>query len=142
MGPDLPPAIAAALARCERPSLVFDLAQIDANLAVIARAARSAEVTALFAAKSFPHPAVRALAAMHLAGFDAASPAEVCDACDAAGGHGAAWAGGGPAVLSVADPSGRAIAAAARWRGRLIVSCETAAQVASAPPSAEIAIRI
>lgn len=141
MRPDLPPAIAAALVRCERPSLVFDLAQIDANLAAIARAARSAEVTALFAAKSFPHPAVRALAVAHLAGFDAASPAEVgevCDACDAAG----ARPGGGTAVLSVADPSGCAVSAAARWRGRLIASCETAAQVAAAPPGAEIAIRI
>src|SRR5215470_12198665 len=128
MRPDLPPAIAAAVARCERPSLVFDLAQIDANLAAIARAARGAEVTALFAAKSFPHPAVRALAALHLAGFDAASPAEVGEAC-AAG----VRPGGGAAVLSVADPSGRAAAAAARWRGRLIVSCETAGQVAAAP---------
>lgn len=140
MRPDLPPAIAAALARCDRPSLVFDLAQIDANLAAIARAARAAEVTALFAAKSFPHPAVRALAAAHLAGFDAASPAEVgavCDTYDAG-----ARPGGGTAVLSVADPSGRAAAAATRWRGRLIASCETAAQVAAAPPGAEIAIRI
>jgi diaminopimelate decarboxylase len=140
MSPDLPPAIAAAVARCERPSLVFDLAQIDANLAAIARAARGAEATALFAAKSFPHPAVRALAAAHLAGFDAASPAEVgelCDACD--GGVGRA---GGPAVLSIADPSGRAAAAAAGWRGRLIVSCETAGQIVAAPPGAEIAIRI
>ncbi|HEX3762157.1 MAG TPA: hypothetical protein VHW23_25825 [Kofleriaceae bacterium] len=133
MRPDLPPAIAAALARCERPSLVFDLAQIDANLAAIARAARAAEVTALFAAKSFPHPAVRVLAAAHLAGFDTASPAEVRDACDACGTG---------RVLSIADPSGRAADAAAGWRGRLIVSCETAAQVASAPPGAEIAIRI
>jgi ornithine decarboxylase len=139
VSPDLPPAIAAALARCERPSLVFDLAQIDANLAAIARAARGAEVTALFAAKSFPHPAVRALAAAHLAGFDAASPAEVDEACDA---YGAGARPGGPAVLSVADPSGRAGAAAARWRGRLIASCETAAQVAAAPSGAEIAIRI
>jgi ornithine decarboxylase len=139
VSPDLPPAIAAALARCERPSLVFDLAQIDANLAAIARAARGAEVTALFAAKSFPHPAVRALAAAHLAGFDAASPVEVDQACDASG---AGPRPGGPAVLSVADPSGRAVAAASRWRGRLIASCETAAQVAAAPPGAEIAIRI
>lgn len=140
MRPDLPPAIAAALARCDRPSLVFDLAQIDANLAAIARAARGAEVTALFAAKSFPHPAVRALAAAHLAGFDAASPAEVAEVCDAY--DAGARPGGGTAVLSVADPSGRAVAAAARWRGRLIASCETAAQVAAAPPGAEIAIRI
>jgi len=134
--PDLPPAIAEALARCERPSLVFDLAQIDANLAAIARAARGAEVTALFAAKSFPHPAVRALAAAHLAGFDAASPAEVREVGDAAA------RAGGAAVLSIADPSGRAAAAAAGWRGRLIVSCETAGQVAAAPAGAEIAIRI
>src|SRR4051812_21972444 len=116
MRPDLPGAIAAAVERCERPSLVFDLAAIDANLAAVARAARAAGVTALFAAKSFPHPAVRALAAARLAGFDVASPAEIgeireiCDARDGAG------------VLSVADPSGRAIAEAAGWRGRLIVS--------------------
>lgn len=132
MRPDLPPAIAEALARCERPSLVFDLAQIDANLAAIARAARGAGATALFAAKSFPHPAVRALAAAHLAGFDAASPAEVRDACDACG----------RGVLSIADPSGRSAEAAAGWRGRLIVSCETAGQVEAAPRGAEIAIRI
>jgi len=79
---------------------------------------------------------VRALAAAHLAGFDAASPAEASEAGEAAGGM------RGPAVLSVADPSGRAVAAAAGWRGRLIVSCETAAQARAAPPGAEIAIRI
>lgn len=139
MAPDLPPAIAAAVARCERPSLVFDLARIDANLAAIARAARAAEVTALFAAKSFPHPAVRALAAAHLAGFDAASPAEVGEVCDACDGGARRDSG---AVLSIADPSGRAAAAVARWRGRLIVSCETAGQVVAAPSGAEIAIRI
>jgi ornithine decarboxylase len=130
---DLPAAIAAAIERCERPSLVFDLARIDANLSAIAAAARGAQVTALFAAKSFPAPAVRALAAGRLAGFDAASPAEVAEL--------AALAGPG-AVLSVADPSGRAIAAAASWRGRTIASCDTAAQVAAAPLGAEIAIRI
>src|SRR5262245_44289512 len=132
MRPDLPGAIAAALERCERPSLVFDLAAIDANLAAIAYAARGAEVMALFAAKSFPHPAVRALAAAHLAGFDVASPAEVAEVGEI----------GARGVLSIADPSGRAIAAAAGWRGRLIASCETVAQVDAAPPGAEIAIRI
>lgn len=115
---------------------MFDLARIDANLAAIARAAADAGVTALFAAKSFPHPAVRALAASHLAGFDVASPAEVSCVREVSGGT------RGPAVLSVADPSGRAVAAAAGWRGRLIVSCETVAQVDAAPPEAEIAIRI
>src|SRR5215510_5733113 len=133
MRPELPGSIAAAIERCERPSLVFDLAAIDANLAAIADAARAAEVTALFAAKSFPHPAVRALAAARLAGFDVASPAEVADVAEAAAERG---------VLSVADPSGRAIAAAASWRGRVIASCETVAQVDAAPPGAEIAIRI
>ncbi|HEY0989513.1 MAG TPA: hypothetical protein VGD80_20735, partial [Kofleriaceae bacterium] len=77
MRPDLPVAIAGAIERCRRPSLVFDVARIDGTLAAIAEAARAAGVTALFAAKSFPHPAVRALAAARLAGFDVASPAEV-----------------------------------------------------------------
>jgi diaminopimelate decarboxylase len=132
--PDLPAAIATAIERCEQPSLVFDLARIDANLATIAEAARGAGITALFAAKSFPHPAVRALAAARLAGFDVASPGEIKDAAEVAssGGH----------VLSVADPSGRATFAAAGWRGRLVVGCETIAQVHAAPPHAEIAIRL
>jgi len=132
--PDLPAAIATAIERCERPSLVFDLARIDANLAAIAGAARAAGITALFAAKSFPHPAVRALAAARLAGFDVASPGEIADVV------GVAALGG--RTLSVADPSGRAIAAVAGWRGRLMVSCETVAQVDAAPPHAEIAIRM
>ena len=123
-----------AIERCAGPSLVFDLARIDANLAAIAAAAREAGVTALFAAKSFPHPAVQALAAAHLAGFDVASPGEVAVA--------AAIAPAGQRILSVADPSGRATAAAGAWRGRLVVSCETVAQVHAAPPHAEIAIRL
>lgn len=139
MRSDLPAAIAAVLARCDRPTLVFDLARIDANLAAVAAAARCAAVTALFAAKSFPHPAVRALAARHLAGFDAASPAEVAEVAEVAQ---AGAAAGQATVLSVADPTGRAIAAAAGWRGRLIVGCETVDQVQAAPPGAEIAIRI
>lgn len=136
MQSQLPSAIAAAIERCERPTLVFDLAGIDANLRAIAAAASSAGVTALFAAKSFPHPAVRALACEHLAGFDVASEAEVRDACDAG------RASRADRVLSIADPTGRAISAAASWGGRLIASCETAAQVEAAPPRAEIAIRL
>lgn len=137
MRPDLPGCVAEAIERCARPSLVFDLAAIDANLAALAAAAAAAGVTALFAAKSFPHPAVRALAAARLAGFDVASPGEVAEVVAAAG-----RGERGRGVLSVADPSGRALAAAAKWRGRLIASCETAAQVDAAPPGAEIAIRI
>ena len=133
MRAELSPAIATAIERLDRPSLVFDLARIEANLRAIADAARAAGVTAVFAAKSFPDPAVRALAAAHLAGFDVASAGEVADA--------AGLASPGQ-LLSIADPSGLAAAAAAGWRGRLIVSCETVAQVDAAPRHAEIAIRL
>jgi diaminopimelate decarboxylase len=132
--PELPQAIACAIERCQRPSLVFDLARIDATLAAVAEAARSARITALFAAKSFPHPAVRGLAAARLAGFDVASSGELAEV---------AALGSADRVLSIADPGGAAAAAAAaRWPGRLVVSCETAAQVHAAPPQAEIAIRL
>jgi len=131
---ELPAAITTAIDRCRRPSLVFDLARIDANLAALAAAAREAGITALFAAKSFPHPAVAALAAARLAGFDVASPGEVADV--------AGVAPDAARTLSVADPSGRAAEAAGGWRGRLVVSCDTAAQVDAAPPRAEIAIRL
>jgi diaminopimelate decarboxylase len=134
--PDLPEPIARAIERCERPSLVFDLARIDASLAAIAAAARAAAIVPLFAAKSFPHPAVRALAAARLAGFDVASPGEVADVAAASDRSG---------LLSVADPSGRAAAAAGGagcWRGRLVIGCETVDQVAAAPAHAEIAIRV
>jgi diaminopimelate decarboxylase len=133
MRAELPIAVAAAVERCERPSLVFERARLAANLRAIGDAARAAGATALFAAKSFPHREVYRLAAGELAGFDAASAAEVGEAIEACGRG---------AVLSIADPSGRAAAAAERWRGRLIVSCETAAQVAAAPAHAEIAIRL
>jgi ornithine decarboxylase len=126
-----PSSVAAALARCERPTLVFDVARIDANLAALADAARRAGVTALFAAKSFPHPAVLALAAARLAGFDVASPGELA----------AIRALAPDAIVSIADPSGRA-AAVAGVHGRMIVSCETVAQVEAAPAGAEIALRI
>lgn len=125
----VPDAIAAVIDRCTRPALIFSLAQIDANLAALADAARAARITPLFAAKSFPHPAVRARAAARLAGFDAASAQEIAELPA----HG---------ILSVVDPSGRAAAAAAGWPGRLIVGCETVEQVAAAPPHADIAIRV
>ena len=111
------------------PRLVFDLARIEANLRRVAAAARAAGIRPLFAAKSFPHPAVRALAAELLDGFDVASPAEVRQAT-----------GGG--ILSVVDPTGTAAAAAAGWPGRLIVGCETVDEIRAAPAGAQIAIRI
>lgn len=129
MRADLPNAIVRAIDRAERPALVFDRARLAANLRALAASAHAHGITALFAAKSFPHPEVWALAAEHCDGFDAASAGEVAAL---------------PAtrVLSIADPTGRAHASADRHRGRLIVGCETPAQIASAPPHAEIAIRI
>src|SRR5512144_802085 len=133
MRADLPASIADALDRCARPSLVFDLARIEANARALAEAARAAGVTALFAAKSFPRPEVRAIAARWLAGFDVASAAELAEV-----------AALGPAdTVSIADPTGRAGAAlAAATARRAIVGCESAAQVRAAPAHAEIAIRL
>lgn len=126
---DLPDVIARAIDACTRPSLVFDRARIATNLRELATAARAHGITALFAAKSFPHPEVWALAAEHLDGFDAASTGEVASL---------------PAsrVLSIVDPTGRAHVSTGHHRGRLIVGCETIAQVYAAPAHAEIAIRI
>ncbi|MBL0214296.1 MAG: hypothetical protein IPQ07_10455 [Myxococcales bacterium] len=115
-----------------KPSLIFSAARLEQNVRALAGAARAAGITTLFALKSFPHPEVRALVARHLDGFDAASADEVRDAV----------AAGATGVLSIADPSGRAVEAAAGWRGRLIVSCETVEHVMAAPARAEIAIRI
>lgn len=117
------------------PALVFDGARIEANARALAAAARDAKVTTLFAAKSFPHPEIRALAGRVLDGFDAASAREVTELAELApaAAHG---------VLSIVDPSGRAVAAAGAWRGRLIVGCETVEQVRAAPGHAEISIRI
>lgn len=132
MRADLPASIAAALDRCARPSLVFDLARIEANARALAEAARAARVTVLFAAKSFPRPEVRAIAARWLDGFDVASPAELAEVA----------ALGPVALISIADPTGLAGAEAAAAARRAIVSCETAAQVRAAPARAEIAIRL
>ena len=94
----------------------------------VAAAAKAANIRALFAMKSFPHPRVRELAAAHLDGFDVGSAGELRDtpAC---------------ALISIADPSGGAIAHAPT-SGRVIVACETLEQVRAAPAHAEIAIRV
>jgi diaminopimelate decarboxylase len=111
------------------PSLVFDLARVEANLVRFARAAKHAQITPLFALKSFPLAAVRELAAAHLAGFDAASPGEIAQLAPRT-----------DRILSVADPSGAGIATT--WPGRLIVGVETPEQAARAPANAELAIRL
>lgn len=129
MRADLPPAIASASERCARPTLLFDHARIEANLRAVRDAASAVGITVLFAAKSFPHPQVRALAGAMLDGFDAASAGEIAVLPVAR-------------VLSVADPSGRGAELTRGWRGRLIIGCETVEQVLAAPAHAEIAIRV
>ncbi len=128
MRADVPSAVSAAFDRCARPTLVFDTERIAHNLATLAKAASRHGVTALFAAKSFPHPEVWGLAARSLAGFDAASASELATLP-------------ATAVTSVFDPTGVAASDVPRG-GRLIVGCETIAQVERAPRHAEIAIRV
>jgi diaminopimelate decarboxylase len=126
---DLPQAIAAAIDRTRGPALLFDYSTIDANVRRVADAARAHGIRALFAAKAFPHPAVRALAAERLDGFDVASTSELREVPPSA-------------IVSIADPSGEALAAAGGRAGRVIASCETVGQVRAAPPRAEIALRV
>lgn len=128
MRTDLPPAIASAIERCDGPTLLFDRARLVSNMRALVDAAHAAGIVALFAAKSFPHPDVWAMAADVFDGFDAASAGE-------------ALALPHVRTLSIVDPSGRG-AASARAAARLIVGCETALQVRAAPPHADIAIRI
>lgn len=116
MRSDLPSTIREAVARACGPTLLFDRVRIEDN----ARRIRAAGFTTLFALKSFPQ--VRDL----FDAFDVASPEE-------------ARLAAGARIVSIADPSGRAVDARA---DRVIVSCETPAQVAAAPPHAEIALRV
>lgn len=127
MRPHLPAAVAAAIERARGPALVFDRATLEANLRRIAGAAHAHEIRVLFAAKSFAHPDVLAMAAEALDGFDVASPGELA-------------AVSGAKLVSVADPTGAAIAGASG--ARVICVCETPEQAAAAPRDAEIAVRV
>lgn len=118
MRSDLPPAVRDAIARSHGPSLIFDRARIAANAHTLREATTG--YTTLFALKSLPQ--LRDM-------FDAFDVASVEEAALVAGAK----------IISIADPSGRAVDARA---GRLIVSCETAAQIAAAPPHAELALRV
>ena len=133
MRPHLPTAIASAIERAARPSLIFEREAIAANMRRVAGAAHASGIHALFAAKSFAHPEVIAMAGELLDGFDIASPGELAQVSAAK-------------IVSIADPTGAAgtaDAACAVARGaRVIVSCETPEQAAAAPASADIAIRI
>lgn len=120
------------LDRSRGPTLVYDLRAVAANMRALAEAARASRIQPLFAMKSFPHEAIRALAATELDGFDAASPEEVRAAIGARS----------DGVLSIVDPGGAAGAFARDANRRVIVGCETAAQIAAAPAGADIAIRV
>lgn len=124
MRADLPPNVSAAIERARAPALVFDRDRLERNAIAIAEAARAANILCLFAAKSFPHPIVRELAARHFDGFDAASEAELAELPDAR-------------IISIADPTGRTVGSRAP---RTIVSCDTLDQVRAA--RGEIAIRL
>ena len=123
---DLPPNARAAIERARRPALVFDRERLERNAIAITTAARAANITSLFAAKSFPHPLVREFVARHFDGFDAASEAELAELPPSK-------------IVSIADPTGRAVSARA---ARTIVSCDTLEQIRAVPASAEIAIRL
>ena len=116
------------LERCARATLLYDLATIEATMIAVATAARAHGIRVLFAAKSFPHPSVLAIAAERLDGFDVASPGELTAA-----------RAGKPGLLSIADPTGRCASAAPPGA---IVSVETLDQLARVPAHAAIAIRI
>ncbi|HLL22363.1 MAG TPA: hypothetical protein VK427_09540, partial [Kofleriaceae bacterium] len=124
MRSDVPAAVRTAIVAARGPVLVFDTARIEANVRALREAAHG--YTVLFAAKSFPHPDVRAICARSFDGFDVASIGEVADV-------------GSARVISIADPTGGALDAHAE---RLIVVCETVEQVRAAPARAEIALRV
>lgn len=126
-----PASVVDAAMRSVEPVLLYDLRAIERRMIAGAAAARAAGVSVLAAMKALAVPELLALAAGRLDGFDLAGPEE-----DRAA-----------PVVSVTFPGG---ADAARLRGlvarceRVIVSCETAAQVAAAAsvPGVEIALRV
>lgn len=123
---DLPAAVSRAIESLERPALVFDRERLERNAIAITSAAHAATITCLFAAKSFPHPVVRELAARHFDGFDAASEAELAALPPSK-------------IVSIADPTGRAVTSRA---ARTIVSVSHVDQLRDVPASAEIAVRL
>ncbi len=138
MRTDLPDAVHRHLAErapTEGPELLFHRATLASNLRDAAVAARDAGITLLFAAKSFPHPEVLALAATHLDGFDVASPGELASVTSSS-----------PRILSIADPTGRTLTELPRDRAaRTLVSCDSAATLAAAlaaGPHVEPALRL
>jgi diaminopimelate decarboxylase len=131
-----PVAIEAAAHAAEGPVLLYDLAAIAARIAAMRAAAQASRVGVLAAVKAVAIAPVLALAASSFDGLDVAGPDED-----------AAVTAHRPAVVSVTYPGG---ATAARLHAlvapgrRVVVSCETAAQVAAAAavPGVELVLRV
>lgn len=129
MRAELPAAVARAVAEARGATLIFDRARYAATCAAVATAARAHGIVALAAMKAFPDPRAWELAGAALDGFDVASAGEA-----------AAASALRPRVVSIADPSGAIPAVPGATR--VIASCELAAQVATVPRGADVAIRL
>ncbi|MEZ4400709.1 MAG: hypothetical protein R3B06_11860 [Kofleriaceae bacterium] len=119
----IPDAVRSAAAASRGPVLLYDLAAIAARLAAVRAAAAAAGVEVVAAVKALGVPDIAAAAAAALDGLDLAGPDE-----DRAV---------GPAVglVSVTYPGGATaarLAALVRPGRRVVVTCETPAQVAAA----------
>jgi diaminopimelate decarboxylase len=136
-------AVRDAIERARGPTLVFDLAAIEATMTAVAAAARAHGVRVVLAAKAFPLPEVIERAARWLDGVDLAGAGERAMA-RAVGIDAGAGAGAG-ALVSITDPALDAAAIAALPDGPITVTCETVAQVRAvraARPAAAIAARL
>jgi len=133
---ELPTQVGEVVAGATGPALVFDLATIEATMTGVARRAARHAIRVLFAAKSFPHRRVLALAAATLDGLDLAGPEERALAAEA---------GGAARAVSVTDPGLDRAAIAALPARAIAVTCESVDQVLAvraARPDAALALRL
>lgn len=140
MRSDLPVAVSeliSTLRPSDGPQLIFDRSVLESTIVAVATAARAASIRVLFAAKSFPHDEVLAMAARHLDGFDIASGAELVRAGGSLGPH---------QLLSITDPTMQAtLLAEGVVAATCMISCEDVAQLERAlasAPRAHLAIRL
>ena len=125
----LPAHVEAVAATVTGPALIFDLPAIERAMSRTADAAARHQIKILFAAKSFPHPQVLALAAEKLDGIDLAGPDERRMAPPAR-------------LVSVTDP---ALDPDALPPGPIAITCETVDQIRAvrrARPDAAIGLRV
>jgi diaminopimelate decarboxylase len=134
----LPAAVRDAIERARGPTLVFDLAAIEATMTRVAATAHAHGVRVVLAAKAFPLPEVLGRAASRLDGVDLAGAGERAMARAVA-------IEAGAALVSITDPALDAAAIAALPDGPITVTCETVEQVRAvraARPAAAIAARL